>query len=102
MGEEWANGGMAGDLVVETPRAARVKRERNEGMMVRAAKEAERKREREKDGVYVSTRVCVCVRPRLRVCESGGRIVVEERGSVVERPSRCGHELRRSGNVGSV
>jgi len=35
-------------------------------------------------------------------CESGGRVVVEERGSVVERPSRCGHELRRSGNVGSV
>ncbi|KYQ58373.1 hypothetical protein ALC60_02793 [Trachymyrmex zeteki] len=34
--------------------------------------------------------------------ESGGRVVVEERGSVVERPSRCGHELRRSGNVGSV
>lgn len=30
------------------------------------------------------------------------RVVVEERGSVVERPSRCGHELRRSGNVGSV
>ncbi|EZA48888.1 hypothetical protein X777_12930, partial [Ooceraea biroi] len=36
------------------------------------------------------------------VCESGVRMVVEERGSVVERPSRCGHELRRSGNVGSV
>lgn len=39
--------------------------------------------------------------PCERVCESG-RVVVEERGSVVERPSRCGHELRRSGNVGSV
>lgn len=39
--------------------------------------------------------------PRERVCESG-LVVVEERGSVVERPSRCGHELRRSGNVGSV
>lgn len=100
MGEEWANGGMAGDLVVETLRAARVRREgrRDDG----EGRERGREEEREKDGVYVSVLVCACVHRRPRVCESGGRMVVEERGSVVERPSRCGHELRRSGNVGSV
>lgn len=100
MGEEWANGGMAGDLVVETLRAARVRKERrrDDGEGRERGREEERKRKMVCTYLYS----CVCVRPRLRVCESGGRIVVEERGSVVERPSRCGHELRRSGNVGSV
>lgn len=79
MGKGWANGdgggGNAGD-------GEGVKRD--EGTTMRAERKTERDIKRE----------CVC--------ESGGRVVVEERGIVVERPSRCGHELRRSGNVGSV
>lgn len=76
-GKGWANGDGSGGNVGEGEK-------RGEGMVTRV----ERKRGREME------RECVC--------ESGGRVVVEERGSVVERPSRCGHELRRSGNVGSV
>ncbi|KYN06694.1 hypothetical protein ALC62_02352 [Cyphomyrmex costatus] len=46
---------------------------------------------------------CALIHTRLKFGDIiDGRVVVEERGSVVERPSRCGHELRRSGNVGSV
>lgn len=79
MGKGWANGDGGGGNAGEGEK-------RGEGTAMRAERKRKRNREIERE--------CMC--------ESGGRVVVEERESVVERPSRCGHELRRSGNVGSV
>ncbi|KYN35864.1 hypothetical protein ALC56_09655, partial [Trachymyrmex septentrionalis] len=86
-GKGWANGDGSGGNARDGEGEKRGERTAER----KIEREREREREREKDR---EKGVCIC--------ESGGRVVVEERGSVVERPSRCGHELRRSGNVGSV